>query len=344
MPVTVVVGGQFGSEGKGKTAAHLARTEKTAAIIRVGGTNSGHTAIDKTGRRWVFRQLPAALVDTDAVAVLPAGSLIDVDILLSEIDRFPIDIEKIWIDPRASVITEEHKATEAALIDAIGSTSSGTGASLVQRLQRDHNHVRAGDHPALFRFIRPDLANTLREMLNYSERILIEGTQGFGLSVWHSDYYPFTTSRDTTAASFVAEAGLGPQDVDKTVLVLRTFPIRVGGNSGPLTSEIDWPTLAQEAALPLNFRELTTATRRTRRVARFDGDIVRRAIAINAPNVIVLNHMDYVDPSWMTHGPTIKSVEFLKYVETQIGMRVSLLGYGPDTLIDRNQIIQSRAA
>lgn len=344
MPITVVVGGQFGSEGKGKTAAYLARTEKTAAIIRVGGTNSGHTAVDRTGREWVFRQLPAALIDSDAVAVLPAGSLIDVDILLSEIDRFAITPEKVWIDPRASIITEEHKAAESGLIDSIGSTSSGTGASLIQRLQRDHSHVRAGDHPALSRFIRHELGDTLRRMLSNSERILIEGTQGFGLSIWHSDCYPFTTSRDTTAASFVAEAGLGPQDVDKTVMVLRTFPIRVGGNSGPLTLEIDWPTLAREAALPPNFQELTTATRRTRRVARFDADIVRRAIAVNAPNMIVLNHMDYVDPSWAKSGPTVKSAEFLKYVENQIGMHISLVGYGPDTLIDRNKILQSKAA
>jgi adenylosuccinate synthase len=60
MPVSVVVGGQFGSEGKGKVALELARLRGAAAAIRVGGANSGHTAIDATGKAHVFRHLPTA--------------------------------------------------------------------------------------------------------------------------------------------------------------------------------------------------------------------------------------------------------------------------------------------
>ena len=87
----------------------------------------------------------------------------------------------------------------------------------------------------------------MREHLEAGQRIIIEGTQGFGLSLLHSKYYPFVTSRDTTAAAFVSEAGLSPLDVDDIVLVLRAFPIRVGGNSGPLPNEIDWDTVTSES-------------------------------------------------------------------------------------------------
>ena len=64
MPVSVVVGGQFGSEGKGKSALEIVRRDRTvAAAIRVGGTNSGHTVIGADGRRYALRQLPAAAAD-----------------------------------------------------------------------------------------------------------------------------------------------------------------------------------------------------------------------------------------------------------------------------------------
>lgn len=128
------------------------------------------------------------------------------------------------------------------------------------------------------------------------------------------------------------------------VLVLRTFPIRVGGNSGPLANEIDWSSLADEAELPAGYHELTTATRRIRRVARFDPQVVRRAIEVNAPHAIVLNHMDYVDPREHESGPSERSRNFMRYVEREIGARISLIGYGPNVLLTRDQVLQSKAA
>jgi adenylosuccinate synthase len=174
----------------------------------------------------------------------------------------------------------------------------------------------------------------MRRLLDSGQRILVEGTQGFGLSVWHSDSFPFATSRDTTAAGFVSEAGLAPHDVDEVVLVLRTFPIRVGGNSGPLPNEISWPELSAEAHLSPDFKEYTTATHRVRRVARFDGKLVKRAIAANSPHRIVLNHMDYVD----LEGQGTAARNFLIRIENEIGRRVDFLGYGADSLVPRGSI------
>jgi adenylosuccinate synthase len=86
MPVSVVVGGQFGSEGKGKTALEIARRTKAAIVVRVGGTNSGHTAVDDKGTTWALRQLPVSVLAPGATAILPPGAIIDPDIFSREID------------------------------------------------------------------------------------------------------------------------------------------------------------------------------------------------------------------------------------------------------------------
>lgn len=344
MPVSVIVGGQFGSEGKGKVSAHVSNEMSAAAIIRVGGPNSGHTGVDKSGRSWTFRQLPAGLAGQKVIAVLPAGSLIDVDLLLSEVERFGLPDDCLWIDPKASIVTDAHKRAERELVGSIGSTASGTGASLVERIGRSADHIRAASVPGLRAFMHEDLPSRLRSMLRAGDRIVVEGTQGLGLSVWHSNYFPFATSRDTSAAAFVAEAGLAPHDVDDTVMVLRSFPIRVGGNSGPLPNEIDWPTLANEAQLPPDYRELTSATGRVRRIARFDPGLVMRALEVNAPHRVVLNHMDYIDPGWRANGPTAKTRAFLADVERSIGRYVDLIGYGPATLLTRAEALAARVA
>lgn len=88
MPVSIVIGGQFGSEGKGKVALEIARrSSEPVAVVRVGGPNSGHTAFDRAKRKHILRQLPAGCIDRDVEVVLPAGSYIDPDVLLSEIEE-----------------------------------------------------------------------------------------------------------------------------------------------------------------------------------------------------------------------------------------------------------------
>ena len=335
MPVSVVVGGQFGSEGKGKVAFHVARTRRATAVVRVGGPNSGHTAVDADGSVWVFRQLPAAALARDALIILPAGSLIDPQLLLAEIERLNVPRERLLIDSRASVVLPHHREQELTegLDDRIGSTASGTGAALRDRISRSPNHVLAADHPSTKPYVCESCSETLRSLLIQGNRVVIEGTQGFGLSLWHGSDYPYLTSRDTTAAGFVAEAGLAPHDVDEVIMVLRSFPIRVGGNSGRLEREIDWATVAEQARLPSDYVELTSATKRIRRVARFDPRIVRRAIAANAPHRIVLNHLDYVDPDVIGEGLGLKARQFIQEVEFAIGQEIDLAGLSPSILV-----------
>jgi len=329
MPVTVVVGGQFGSEGKGKVAHYLTREMNASIVVRCGGPNSGHTVIDEHGSARIFQQLPTASILPDVMLAICAGSYIDLNILFREIKETKLDTGRLIIDPDAVIITEELKYREAqcGLINRIGSTGSGTGAAVAARINREDSLLFAKDIPELKPYIA-NVSEILRNVLNSRERIIIEGTQGFGLSPLHSRLYPYTTSRDTTAAAFIAETGLSPLDVDNVVLTIRAFPIRVAGNSGHLDSEIDWETITKESGYPKPILEKSSVTKQVRRVARFTPDIVRKAIVANSPTIIVLNHLDYLS-AICAQTQTKKTMAFIHNVERAIGCQIDLLGFGP---------------
>lgn len=336
MPVTVIAGGQFGSEGKGKVAHYLAREWRAAVAVRVGGSNSGHTAIDRSGIPRVFRVLPTAALLDDVICVLGAGSYIDVDVLLAELKIAQLPPERLLIDPNSFLITSAHKCAEKrwGLRESIGSTGSGTGAAAVERITRQSSEHLARNDPRLEPYTRHSARTFLRESLERKERVIIEGTQGFGLSLLHSTYYPKTTSRDTTAAAFVSEAGLSPLDVDQVVLVIRAFPIRVPGDSGYLPSEINWEKLASDAGWPFPLTERTSVTDQIRRVGQFDPTIVLAAIEANSPTHIVLNHVDYFDYEAHRAGKlTDRTNSEVPGIVSMIGRKLDFVGIGPNLLL-----------
>ena len=337
MPVTVVVGGQFGSEGKGKVVHEFARRSGAQIAVRVGGSNSGHTVIDSNGKTRRFQSLPTTAILPHTVSVIAPGSYVDPEVLLRETRETQIDASRLLIDPNAVLVTDEHKVAEqkSGLRESIGSTLSGTGAAVASRIRRDRSVKFVGDDERLKPFIA-DTHTFLRQRLERNDRIIIEGTQGFGLSPLHSSYYPNVTSRDTTAAGFLSEAGLSPLDVDEVVLVLRAFPIRVAGNSGPLPKETTWKAIAKDSGYDVDVTERTTVTNKVRRAAHFDAAVVRSAIAVNRPTHIVLNHVDLVDASCRkSHQLSANAEKFLAGVEEQIGARVDFVGFGPSAFVPR---------
>jgi adenylosuccinate synthase len=342
MPVSVIVGGQFGSEGKGKVALHTAREKKAAIVVRVGGTNSGHTALDDANVTWSLRQLPASVL-SGATAVLPAGAIIDTDIFLGEVSKLGLPPERVVVSRFATLISPQDKEAERSngLITEIGSTGSGTGAALVRRISRQRETQLAGAHPDLQRFLG-DTNNLMQNALNQNRWVVIEGSQGFGLSLLHGGHYPKATSRDTTAGTFLGEAGLSPRDTQDVTIVLRVHPIRVAGDSGPLPQETTWSVIAEEAGLAADFQELTTATRKVRRVGRFDPELVRRAIEINNPSRIVLNHFDYVERGIRDGQVSSEALRLLNDIERSIGRSIDLIGTGPATLVPRMEFGRSK--
>lgn len=344
MPISIVVGGQFGSEGKGKVVLEKVRQHQKSAkiVVRVGGTNSGHTAYDRQGRRWALRQMPAGCLDRDVTVVFPPGSYIDPQILLTEIEELRFPKDRIFISRYARIITDEAKAWERAgnLCDSIGSTGSGVGGAVMASVARGSKNFKlaaleAQDWEPLSRFLS-DTTDLLTKRLRSDARVIIEGSQGFGLSLLDGGYWPKATSRSTTAAAALAEAGMSPMDVDEVILVLRTFPIRVAGHSGPLRDETSWEKVAKIAGRTDDISEYSTATKRLRRVGRFDADLVRRAISANNPTQIVLNHLDYIDDRNMHSEPQSIGQKFVNDIERKIGRSINYVGFSGKDLTPHN--------
>jgi adenylosuccinate synthase len=349
MPVSIVVGGQFGSEGKGKVSLELVRRSQSwnfpTTVVRVGGPNSGHTAYDRSGKKWALRQMPAGCVDRDVDVVFPSGSYIDVPLLLKEIEQLNYPTERIFISKWARIITAEHKAWEsdAGLVGAIGSTGSGVGGAVMASVAREASNfpIRSldADHSSPLQDFVCDTSDFMRRRLQLNCRVIIEGTQGFGLSLLEGGLWPKATARSTTASAALAEAGLSPMDVDDVTVVLRTFPIRVAGNSGKLPKETTWERVATSAGDARDLREYTTVTNKLRRVGEFDAEIVRRAISVNNPSRLVLNHLDYVGSADQVGQAASKVELFVADVEQQISQRIDWYGFSGLGVVEREGLI-----
>lgn len=347
MPVSIVVGGQFGSEGKGKVSLELVRmsTERRIAVVRVGGPNSGHTGYDRAGQKYALRQLPAGAVDRNVDVIFPAGSYIDVEVLMSEIEELDYPTDRIFISPYANIITAQQKAweVEAGLTSRIGSTGSGVGAAIMAQVAREASNFPLQRHDAahcgaLESFLC-DTTELMRSWLDAEGRIIIEGTQGFGLSLYDGGYWPKATSRATTAAAALAEAGLSPVDVDNVVLVIRSYPIRVAGDSGPLAGETSWEAISASIETDADLREFTTVTKKLRRVGQFESSVVKSAIACNGPTMIVLNHLDYIGNNSGDLDQRTNVTQFVEHVENAIGRRIEFLGFSPLSIALRSEMV-----
>jgi len=302
MSLWVVVGGQFGSEGKGKISAFITRREEIDICVRCGGPNSGHSFVDENGDTIVLRQLPTGFVRSQTRLLIPAGALVDLEVLRHEIEAFNISRDRIGIDPDAFIIDARDRDTERTLKlqERLSSTQSGVGSAVARRALRGSDAKLAkdliGQYPWLRELLVKDsVSSEINSALDDGRKVLIEGTQGFGLSLYHSGHYPKCTSRDTAAAGFLSEVGVSPLRVTEIVVVFRTFPIRVAGEqAGPLKNEVDWETIRRESGCPHAIEERTSVTNRVRRVARFDWELARRALDVNRPTRLAITGLDYI--------------------------------------------------
>jgi adenylosuccinate synthase len=349
MSLWVVVGGQYGSEGKGKVSAFITRQEDIDICVRCGGPNSGHSFVDENGQTIVLRQLSTGYVNPRTRLLIPAGAQIDPLVLRQEIKSLGLPPERIGIDRNAFVIEERDREEEQRLHlrERLSSTLCGVGAAQARRVLRSEN-ARLAKHAIEHSWLREyvtDVSEEVNAALDRDKKVLVEGTQGFGLSIYHSEHYPKTTSRDTTAAGFLSEVGVSPRLVTQIVVVFRTFPIRVAGEqAGPLKEEITWDQLQRESGYPHSIEERTTVTKKVRRIARFDFDLAKKAVNINRPTKIALNGLDYLDyRNWGVRtydALSNRSLAFLNLLKTQVGMPIDYVGVGPKLrdLLDATEV------
>lgn len=351
-----LVGGQFGSEGKGNIATYLAKNY--AVHVRVGAANAGHTFyIDR--KKIILRQLPvAAYANPEAKLVIGPGALLSPQILFQEIsdaiawrERRGFSYPEIHVDYRAHTVLPEHITIENTwgLKELISSTSAraqeGIGAAQAAKIQRSAKYVRMEDWVEIFGDKTIDdliIVDDTVELLSWAKRngqnILLEGTQGTGLSLT-TGFYPFVTSRDVSASGLAADCGLGPHDIDEILLVLRTFPIRVAENSGPFYADSRETSFAKIGVEP----EKTTVTDLERRVATFSIAQAQAAAKINSADKIALMFADYIDPSIAgQQDPEFDLAElslypevhdFVARLEEAVKVPVAFLGTGPKSII-----------
>lgn len=340
MPVAVVVGGQTGSEAKAKAAVHLARNfikDRGLGVvsIRCGGPNAGHTVF-LNGNKRVLRLIPSGVAIPGAALVIAPGAMVDVGLLVSEIDAIEgmgVPVRHRLIVDRATAIVDPDSLDQERLEglgDRIGSTQTGTGATASRRCLR--RTLEARQDETLIPYVR-DTVEYVHMMMKAGWLVIVEGTQGFGLSLYHSGYHRYCTSKDTSAAAFISEAGISPRDVDDIVMVIRTYPIRVGGNSGPMNNEIDWETVRSRSGRPDPLVEMTSVTKKVRRVSEFDWDAFDRAVMVNKPTQIAIHGLDYLD--YGDTGKTslsslsTKSIDFIRKVQRRSQVPVTMAFTGP---------------
>lgn len=333
--VDVMVGGQFGSEGKGHLAAYLA--EEYDVLMRVGGPNAGHKVFEQPAP-FTFHQLPSgSRRNRKALLVIGPGAVIAREVLLAEISACDVGVDRLAIDEQAIVIEGADVTSETRLTAAIGSTGQGVGAATARKILRTNADppVRlARDVAELRPFVRPTRP-LLDDVFARGMRVFLEGTQGSGLSLHHGDY-PFVTSRDTTVSGCLAEAGISPNRVRRTLMVCRSYPIRVGsprdGTSGPMTNEITLQEIAHRSGIPfeeLEKTERTSTTNRERRIAEFDWALLRSAASLNGPTDIALSFADYLSienrQARRFEQLTPDTIRFIEEVERVAAAPVSLI-------------------
>ena len=273
--------------------------------MRCGGTNAGHTIIKDNGEKYIFKQLP--VTHGDCISVLSSGSYIDLGILLKELYDNP---GKLIIDPYATIIKDVNKKNESILVSSIGSSGSGVGDTIRERVERRGTTVFAKDVEELRDYL-VDTVEYLSGLLLRGKNILLEGSQGSGLSLLHSRHYPFCTARDTNVSGFLSEVGVSPVHLGEIFMVIRAYPIRASGNSGELIKEISWGEIGIEP-------ERTSVTNKIRRIGEFDFNTVRRSITLNTPTRIILNFVDYISQE--------KRKDFIRKIEEGLGVYIDYIG------------------
>lgn len=343
--VDVIVGGQYGSEGKGNVCAHIAADY--GALVRIGGPNAGHRVAEPP---YKYVQLPSGTgANPTAEVMIGAGSTIWLPQLLKEIADHDLDGERLSIDPQAMIIEKVDRETETGGLQKISTTGQGVGAASARKILNRGNEtwsepVRlARDVEEIRPFVR-NVRQRLETIFETGARVLIEGTQGTMLSIHHG-LYPHVTSRETSVAGCLSDAGVAPARLDRVIMVVRTYPIRVGGASGWMGKEITYEDLSLRSGIHIDELQTTekgTVSGKQRRIAEFDWGQLRRSVTLNGATEIAITFADYfgvVNRNANSYDDLNGNArEFIETVERVSGVPVSLISkaFAVDGVIKRD--------
>jgi adenylosuccinate synthase len=332
MPCTVIAGGFWGDEGKGKIISYLALKDGVDFCVRTGSVNAAHT-IWLNGQRYALHMVPGGFVNKDCRLLIGAGSNVHVSQFLKEVEQTGAK-GRIGVDSQASIIEQKHSEQDktSSFLKGLGTTGWGVGPAVEERVRRTAKLAR--DMPELTPYLT-DVATEVNSGLNSGKKVLLEGTQGVQLSLYHGSY-PYVTSRDTSASAICSEAGVGPTRITHSIVVLKSFMTRVG--AGPLPGEI-----SKEEAVKRGWFETAAGTGRDRRAAPFDFGLAKKAVMLNGATEIALTKFDCVYSACKSVRAfdelPDEAKAFVRKVEKETKVPVALIGTGPEALdiIDRRQ-------
>lgn len=144
--VAVILGGQWGDEGKGKLVDILAQDVDVCARFN-GGANAGHTLVVE-GHKYAFHLLPCGMINRSAKNVIGNGVVVHIPTLLTELDNLkefdPDALKRLFISDRAQVLLDTHRAIDGLLEqEKSGSATGALGAAIREKVRR----MEATSHP-----------------------------------------------------------------------------------------------------------------------------------------------------------------------------------------------------
>ncbi len=221
----------------------------------------------------------------------------------------------------------------------VGSTKSGVGACNAERALRMVKLARQ------IQQLQPYTCDTVTEIhnaLSKNRSIMVEGTQGTFLSLYHGTY-PYVTSKDVTASQACADVGIGPTQVDDVVVIFKSYVTRVG--EGPLDGQLE-----RNEVLKRGWMEYGTVTGRERRAAPFDFKLAKRAVLLNGATQIALTKLDVLYPTAKGVREFLElsteAQQFVRKIEQETRVPVSLIGTGAEQrdMIDIRNLVNARRA
>jgi adenylosuccinate synthase len=288
--------------------------------------------------------LPAFLYPQISVPVIGAGGLVNLEVLEKELAMLRESTGEnvsLLIDPNCMVVSGRHIREEETtrggrtLQGRIGSTCEGVGAALAEKIRRDGRAELVKDYDIELTKLGCRVVDTVSWLNTSTLPIYVEGTQGHLLSLHTSGFYPFCTSRECGPQGILTDVGISPFAAERfrSVAVFRTFPIRVGGNSGDMNGELTWEELSELTGGYVSTPEITTVTKRARRIARWDMDRNLRTVQETRPTELAITFLDYLFPeNASVSNPASLSNRCLKWlgaVQRSLQTPITYVSTGP---------------
>ncbi|MCD4759606.1 adenylosuccinate synthase [archaeon] len=345
MTVNIVVGMQYGDEGKGKLVDFLAKD--TDYVVRFqGGNNAGHTVV-VNGEKTILHLIPSGAFH-DNICVMGNGVVLDLEELKKEMDMLKekgVDLsDRFLISENAHLILPAD--VEDSKADKIGGTGKGIAPAYTNKfakiglrardiinveedlhefdLKARENLVKFKDFLVEHSYLKKSIVNVskvLNEAIDSGKNVLFEGAQAVGLDIDHG-HYPFVTSSNASAGGACTGTGVGPTKIDKVFGVCKAYITRVDRDGeSPLTTQLD-DKVGKHMQVEGN--EYGATTGRPRRCGWFDVVLAKHAIRVSGISGVVMTKLDVLDG--------LKEVKICTHYELN-GSRVD--DYPADAIVQR---------